>query len=107
MYWLDYEREESWALAEKEGHQVTEIDDATKQADIVHILIPDMEQSTIYRKHVAQHLSEGKPLVFRMEQRFIGNGSNRQEILILLWLLQRVRDKWFENSTKKVLAHLL
>src|SRR4029453_1653372 len=27
----------SWALAEKEGHQVAEIDDATKRADIVHI----------------------------------------------------------------------
>ena len=55
---------DSWALAEKDGHQVTEIDDATKQADIVHILIPDMEQSTIYRKYIAQHLSEGKALSF-------------------------------------------
>jgi ketol-acid reductoisomerase len=54
----------SWALAEKDGHQVAEIDDATKRADIVHILIPDMEQSTIYRKHIAQHLSEGKALSF-------------------------------------------
>jgi ketol-acid reductoisomerase len=37
----------SWALAEEEGHQVREIDDATKQADIIHILfLRSSRQST-------------------------------------------------------------
>ena len=54
----------SWTKAEKEGHKVAEIGPASKQASIIHILVPDMEQSETYRKHIAMHLSEGKALSF-------------------------------------------
>jgi ketol-acid reductoisomerase len=54
----------SWALAEKEGHRIMEIDEATEKGDIIHVLIPDMEQPTIYRKHIHKHLREGKVLGF-------------------------------------------
>ena len=54
----------SWALAEKEGHKVVEINEASKQADIIHILVPDMEQSVIYRKYISQHLNKEKALSF-------------------------------------------
>jgi ketol-acid reductoisomerase len=54
----------SWALAEKEGHNVMEIDKASKQADIIHVLVPDMEQSTTYKKYISQHLSKEKALSF-------------------------------------------
>jgi ketol-acid reductoisomerase len=54
----------SWTKAEKEGHKVAEIGTASKQASIIHILVPDMEQSATYRKHIAMHLSEGKALSF-------------------------------------------
>src|SRR5215218_1785971 len=54
----------SWALAEKEGHKVMEIDKASKQADTIHVLVPDMEQSTTYRKYISQHISKEKALSF-------------------------------------------
>jgi Ketol-acid reductoisomerase len=34
----------SWKKAQADGHKVMSVADATKQADIVHILIPDMIQ---------------------------------------------------------------
>jgi ketol-acid reductoisomerase len=54
----------SWTIAENEGHKVMEIGAAAEQASIVHVLIPDMEQSTAYTKHIAEHLNEGKALSF-------------------------------------------
>ncbi len=55
---------ESWSIAETEGHNVMPIDEASKQADIIHVLIPDMQQPKVYRKHIDQHLREGKTLSF-------------------------------------------
>jgi ketol-acid reductoisomerase len=54
----------SWAAAEKEGHNVMEIEAASKQANIIHILIPDMEQSATYKKQISMHLGEGKAISF-------------------------------------------
>src|SRR3989442_14397481 len=54
----------SWDVAAKEGHKVLEVADAAKAADIVHMLIPDMEQSGVYREAVAPHLTKGKALSF-------------------------------------------
>ena len=54
----------SWALAEKDGHKVMEIDKASRQADIIHVLVPDMEQSITYRKYISPHLSKEKALSF-------------------------------------------
>ena len=34
----------SWQKALDDGHQVLEIPEAVEQADIIHVLIPDMEQ---------------------------------------------------------------
>src|SRR2546427_3927370 len=39
----------SWTKAKNEGHKVTTVPDAVKQADVVHVLIPDMEQARVYR----------------------------------------------------------
>src|SRR5437016_14220061 len=38
----------SWEVAAKAGHRVMEVSEAAKAADIVHMLIPDMEQSGTY-----------------------------------------------------------
>ena len=54
----------SWKLAEQEGHKVMGLSEAAACADIVHILIPDMEQADTYIKHIAPHLTEGKALSF-------------------------------------------
>ncbi|MFQ6134334.1 MAG: ketol-acid reductoisomerase [Nitrososphaerales archaeon] len=54
----------SWSKAEADGHRVYEVNEAAEKADIIHILIPDMVQSDIYRKQIAPHLKEGNALSF-------------------------------------------
>jgi ketol-acid reductoisomerase len=54
----------TWKQAEVEGHKVLEVGAAAKAADIIHILIPDMEQAHTYKKEIANHVTEGKALSF-------------------------------------------
>ncbi len=54
----------SWQRALREGHRVFEIPDAVSKADIVHILIPDMEQPTVYKAAIEASLKNGKALGF-------------------------------------------
>ncbi|ADG12769.1 ketol-acid reductoisomerase [Methanocaldococcus infernus ME] len=54
----------SWKLAVEEGHEVKTIEEAAKEADIIHLLIPDEVQPTVYRKYIEKHLTEGKTLSF-------------------------------------------
>jgi len=39
----------SWKKAEADGHKVMSIAEATKQGDIIHVLIPDMIQAQVYK----------------------------------------------------------
>lgn len=54
----------SWEHAAKDGHKVQEVSDAVKNSDIIHILIPDMEQARVYKQEIAPHLKKGKALGF-------------------------------------------
>jgi ketol-acid reductoisomerase len=54
----------SWKSAENDGHNVVTIPEATKRSDVIHILIPDMEQAEIYRKEIAPFLKKGNALSF-------------------------------------------
>src|ERR671939_965822 len=54
----------TWNQAEAEGHKVMEVAEAAKAADIIHILIPDMEQADTYKKEISTHVTEGKALSF-------------------------------------------
>ena len=54
----------TWRKAESEGHKVFTVADATKQADIIHILIPDMVQGQVYKDEIQPNLSAGKSLSF-------------------------------------------
>jgi ketol-acid reductoisomerase len=54
----------SWTSAESEGHKVMEITRAAEMGDIIHVLVPDMEQSDLYCKYIARHLTKGKALSF-------------------------------------------
>lgn len=54
----------TWKLAENDGHKVMEISKAADNADIIHILIPDMEQANTYKNDISPHLTEGKALSF-------------------------------------------
>ena len=54
----------SWKMAQKDAHKVMEIGKAENEADIIHILIPDMEQADIYRREIMPYLIENKALSF-------------------------------------------
>jgi len=54
----------SWDIAAKEGHKVMTAAEAAKAANIVHVLVPDMEQSTLYKTEIGPNLSEGDALSF-------------------------------------------
>lgn len=54
----------SWGKAKSDGHQVYEIAQAAKMADIVHILVPDMVQSDIYKNEISPYLKKGDALSF-------------------------------------------
>jgi len=54
----------SWEIAEKEGHRVLDVAEAAEAADIVHVLVPDMVQATVYKNEIASHLKKGKALGF-------------------------------------------
>jgi ketol-acid reductoisomerase len=54
----------SWAKAEMDGHKVMSVADAVKQSDIIHILIPDMEQENTFRDEINPFLSDNKTLSF-------------------------------------------
>jgi len=54
----------SWRLAQQDGHNVMGLSEVAASADIVHILIPDMEQADTYLKHIEPYMTEGKALSF-------------------------------------------
>jgi ketol-acid reductoisomerase len=54
----------SWKLAEKDGFEPLSITEATKKADVIHILIPDTAQPSVYHEQIAPNLSPGKTLGF-------------------------------------------
>ena len=59
-----YKGAKSWKTAENDGHIVKEVKEASKSADIIHILTPDMEQANVYKNNIAPGLAQGKTLNF-------------------------------------------
>jgi ketol-acid reductoisomerase len=54
----------SWNRAKKDGFEVYPVSEAAEEGDIVHLLIPDLEQSAVYRDQVEPHMTSGKALSF-------------------------------------------
>ena len=54
----------SWAKAEAKGFEVKTVADATKDADVVMILLPDENQSEIYYAEIKPNLKDGAYLAF-------------------------------------------
>jgi ketol-acid reductoisomerase len=53
----------SWNLAKKDGHKVMSLEKAAKAASIIHVLVPDMAQSDLY-KQIEPYVTKGKALGF-------------------------------------------
>ena len=54
----------SWAKAEAAGLAVRTVADASAEADLIMILLPDTEQKAVYEESIAPNLSEGDALFF-------------------------------------------
>ena len=59
-----YEGSPSWKKAEAAGLTVTTAAEATKQADVIMILINDEKQTDLFEKDIKPYLSSGKALAF-------------------------------------------
>ena len=54
----------NYKLAKKLGFNPVDAATATKKADIIHILVPDVAQHAVYKKFIEPNLSKGMALVF-------------------------------------------
>jgi len=54
----------SFDQAAQDGLQVTTVEQAAQQADLIMVLLPDERQKAVYEAEIAPHLSAGKSLVF-------------------------------------------
>jgi ketol-acid reductoisomerase len=54
----------SWKKAEAKGFKVLSVADATKQADVVMILLPDENQADIYKNEIEANLKDGAYVAF-------------------------------------------
>jgi len=54
----------SYEQAVKDGHDVRSVSEAVKAADIIMVLIPDMEQARVYKEEIEPYLKDGKALCF-------------------------------------------
>ena len=59
-----YNGSKSWAKAEKAGLKVATVEEASKAADIIMILLPDEKQGKIYKEQIAPNLEAGNTLAF-------------------------------------------
>ena len=54
----------SWSKAKSEGHRVATVPDAVKQADIIHLLFPDMQQARTFKEEISPYLKKDMALSF-------------------------------------------
>lgn len=53
-----------WRQAEKDGMNVTTAAEASAQAQVIQVLVPDQIQPQVWREAIAPHMTAGKALVF-------------------------------------------
>jgi len=54
----------SWNMAKKDGMNVLPVEEAVKEADIIHVLIPDEIQANVYQESIKSGLEEGNTISF-------------------------------------------
>jgi ketol-acid reductoisomerase len=54
----------SWKQAEADGFEVVSVEEATRRAEVVQILMPDERQAQVYREEIAPNLRAGQMLMF-------------------------------------------
>ncbi len=92
----------SWKKATNDGHKVLSVADACKQADIIHVLIPDMVQSQVYKDEIGPNLSEGKALSFSHAAAIHWNWISAPDNVDIIMVApkgpgSKVRETYLEN----------
>lgn len=59
-----YDGSKSWGKAEEAGLKVMTVEDASKAADFIMVLVPDEKQADLYQTSIKPHLTSGKILAF-------------------------------------------
>ncbi|ENZ00697.1 ketol-acid reductoisomerase [Clostridium thermobutyricum] len=59
-----YEGSKSWGKVKEAGLEVSTVEKAAKESDIIMILIPDEKQAKLYKEEIAPNLEAGNALVF-------------------------------------------
>src|SRR5919205_4294577 len=59
-----YQGSKSWQKAESDGLKVMEVPEATRQADVVVLLVPDEKQRRLFDEAIRPEVSAGKSLVW-------------------------------------------
>jgi ketol-acid reductoisomerase len=54
----------SWKQAEQDGFEVFSVAEATAQADVVQILLPDEKQASVYKEEIEPNLKKGAAIFF-------------------------------------------
>ncbi|MFH1709955.1 MAG: ketol-acid reductoisomerase [bacterium] len=54
----------NWERAKKDGFKPISAEEASKQADIIQMLVPDELQGSIYKQFIAKNMIKGKTLMF-------------------------------------------
>ncbi|MEL9990297.1 MAG: ketol-acid reductoisomerase [Thermoproteus sp.] len=57
-------RGKSWDQAKAEGFEVLEVGDAVKRADVIMVLLPDMEQPKVWKEQIEPNLKPGMVVDF-------------------------------------------
>jgi len=60
------DRFHDWDDAVKDGFDVYAIDEATSRADVIHVLLADPAQPTVYREFIHQNLKSNSTLSFAL-----------------------------------------
>lgn len=54
----------SWERAEDDGFDPLTVSQAAQEGDVVHMLVPDMQQALLYKTEIAAYMTRGKTLGF-------------------------------------------
>jgi ketol-acid reductoisomerase len=54
----------SWKEAKDDGMTVKTVEEAVKEADVIHVLLPDEVQGAVYEKSIAPYLESGNTISF-------------------------------------------
>jgi len=100
----------SWKKAKDDGHKVLSVADATKEADIIHVLIPDMLQAKVYKDEIGPNLSQGNALSFSHAAAIYWKWIDAPDNVDLIMIApkgpgSKVRETYLENfGTPSIVA---